>query len=167
MLVDVARRAISDGDPDSARFRAEAAHRRLLTPVINGTGVLLHTNLGRAPIEWNQTAEYQNLEFDLTTGERGSRMATAPALLAQACSAEAAIVVNNCAAAVLLVLAGLADGRDVVVSRGELVEIGGGFRVPEVMAARGLGSWRSAPPIAPAVPTTRPLSPIPPTIQAW
>ena len=137
MLVDVARRAITDGDPESARSRAEAAHRRLLTPVVNGTGVLLHTNLGRAPIEWTQTADYQNLEFDLTTGERGSRMATAPALLAQACGAEAAIVVNNCAAAVLLVLAGLADGRDVVVSRGELVEIGGGFRVPEVMARSG------------------------------
>ena len=137
MLVDAARQAIADSDPDSARALATTMARRLLRPVINGTGTLLHTNLGRAPHAWRQEERYTNLELDLTTGERGSRMATAPALLARACGAEAALVVNNCAAAVLLVLAGLADGRDVVVSRGELVEIGGGFRVPDVMARSG------------------------------
>lgn len=137
LLVDIARAAIADGAPDDARDRAVARRRQLLTPVINGTGTLLHTNLGRAPIAWEQDATYSNLELDLTTGERGSRMATAPSLIARACGAEDAIVVNNCAAAVMLVLAGLAEGKGVVVSRGELVEIGGGFRVPEVMERSG------------------------------
>lgn len=137
MLVQAARAAITAGNPDIARQIASDMARRLLRPVINGTGTLLHTNLGRAPLAWEQPESYSNLELDLSTGERGSRMATAPALLAQACGAEAAIVVNNCAAAVLLVLAGLAEGRDVVVSRSELVEIGGGFRVPEVMDRSG------------------------------
>lgn len=137
MLVDAARAAIASGKPDVARQIAEDMARRLLRPVINGTGTLLHTNLGRAPLAWEQPESYSNLELDLSTGERGSRMATAPALLARACGAEAALVVNNCAAAVLLVLAGLAEGRDVVVSRSELVEIGGGFRVPEVMDRSG------------------------------
>lgn len=137
MLVQAARRAITNGTPDQARQIATEMARRLLRPVINGTGTLLHTNLGRAPIAWTQTEHYSNLEFDLTTGERGSRMDTAPALIAQVCGAEAAIVVNNCAAAVLLVLASLAEGKTVLVSRGELVEIGGGFRVPDVMARSG------------------------------
>jgi L-seryl-tRNA(Ser) seleniumtransferase len=137
MLVQAARAAITAGNPDIARQIAADMARRMLRPVINGTGTLLHTNLGRAPLAWEQPESYSNLELDLSTGERGSRMATAPALLAQACGAEAAIVVNNCAAAVLLVLAGLAEGRDVVVSRSELVEIGGGFRVPEVMDRSG------------------------------
>ncbi|MDW3220618.1 MAG: L-seryl-tRNA(Sec) selenium transferase [Acidimicrobiales bacterium] len=137
LLVDAARAAIDGGEPDRARDLALEASRRMLTPVINGTGTLLHTNLGRAPLAWEQAATYSNLELDLTTGERGSRMATAPALIARACGAEAAIVVNNCAAAVMLVLAGLADGRGVVVSRSELVEIGGGFRIPDVMARSG------------------------------
>jgi len=137
LLVDAARAAIVDGSPDDARRRALDLQRQMLTPVINGTGTLLHTNLGRAPLAWSQDATYSNLELDLTTGERGSRMATAPALIARACGAEAAIVVNNCAAAVMLVLAGLAEGKGVVVSRSELVEIGGGFRVPEVMERSG------------------------------
>ena len=137
LLVDAARAAIAAGDPDSAAARARRIGRRLLTPVINGTGVLLHTNLGRAPLAWNQGAEYSNLELDLEGGERGDRQAGAPALLARACGAEAAMAVNNCAAAVMLVLAALAEGRDAVVSRGELVEIGGGFRVPDVMAWSG------------------------------
>ena len=137
MLVEAARAAISAGAPDSARRVANDMARRLLRPVINGTGTLLHTNLGRAPMSWSQAEQYSNLELDLTTGERGSRMATAPALIARACGAEAAIVVNNCAAAVLLALASLAEGKGVVVSRGELVEIGGGFRVPDVMARSG------------------------------
>lgn len=137
LLVDAARQAIAAADPSSARNRAIAIQRRLLRPVINGTGVLLHTNLGRAPVAFQQAAGYANLELDLGSGERGSRQEAVPRLLARACGAEAALVVNNGAAAVLLVLAGLAEGRDVVVSRGELVEIGGGFRVPEVMARSG------------------------------
>ena len=137
LLVDAARAAIAADDPGSAEERARGIQRRLLMPVINGTGVLLHTNLGRAPVAWRQSADYSNLELDLATGERGDRQAGAPALLARACGAEAAMVVNNCAAAVMLVLAALAEGRDAVVSRGELVEIGGGFRVPDVMAWSG------------------------------
>ena len=105
--------------------------------MINATGVLLHTNLGRAPVAWNQDAGYVNLELDLATGRRGSRHAHAATLLARACGAEAALVVNNGASAVLLLLAAVGRGRDVVVSRGEAVEIGGGFRVPEVMSESG------------------------------
>ncbi len=137
LLVDAARAAVAAGDPDSARARAEATARAFLRPVINATGVLLHTNLGRAPIVWAQDAGYSNLELDLASGRRGSRHAHAASLLARACGAEAALVVNNGASAVLLVLAALARGRDVLVSRGEAVEIGGGFRVPEVMAESG------------------------------
>ncbi|MEM9200592.1 MAG: L-seryl-tRNA(Sec) selenium transferase [Actinomycetota bacterium] len=137
MLVDAARAAIAAGTPDAARAIAMATGRRMLRPVINATGTILHTNLGRAPMAWEQPERYTNLELDLTTGGRGSRMATAGALIAKACGAEDAIIVNNCAAAVLLVLGGLAEGKDVVVSRSELVEIGGGFRIPEVMARSG------------------------------
>ncbi len=137
LLVDAARGAIAAGEPDSARHRAETTHRLLLRPIVNATGVLLHTNLGRAPLEVHRRATYSNLELDLTTGRRGSRQAHAAGLLARATGAEAALVVNNGAAAVLLGLAALAAGRPVVVSRGELVEIGGGFRVPEVMAQSG------------------------------
>jgi len=137
MLVDAARTAIANGDPESARALAIAARRRMLRPVINATGTILHTNLGRAPLAVHQDERYTNLELDLTNGERGSRMATAGDPIAKACGAEKAIIVNNCAAAVLLVLSGLADGRDVVVSRSELVEIGGGFRIPDVMARSG------------------------------
>ena len=137
VLVDIARRAIEAGDPLSAAGRAHALKRQLLQPVVNATGVLLHTNLGRAPVPVSQPAGYANLEYDLDSGRRGSRSAHAADLLAQACGAEAALVVNNGAAAVLLVLATMAAGREVVVSRGELVEIGGGFRIPEVLAASG------------------------------
>lgn len=137
MLVEASRQAIASGSPDDAPTIADAMLRRLLTPVINATGTILHTNLGRAPLGWHQDESYTNLELDLSTGERGSRMSTAPALIAKACGAEAAIVVNNCAAAVLLVLAALAEGRGVAVSRGEMVEIGGGFRIPDVMARSG------------------------------
>ncbi|MDQ1445892.1 MAG: L-seryl-tRNA(Ser) seleniumtransferase [Acidimicrobiaceae bacterium] len=137
LLVDVARRAIADGDVAAARSHAEALGRALLQPVVNATGVLLHTNLGRAPMAVQADARYTNLELDLASGRRGSRSAHAASLLARLCDAEAALVVNNGAAAVLLVLAALAGGRDVAVSRGELVEIGGGFRVPEVLAQSG------------------------------
>jgi len=137
LLVDVARSAIADGAVEDAASRAEAVRRRLLTPVINATGVLLHTNLGRAPLAHHQEARAQSVELDLVTGERGSRQRAVGQLLARLTGSEAAIVVNNNAAAVLLVLAALAAGRDVAVSRGESVEIGGGFRVPEVMEQSG------------------------------
>ncbi|HEV3353630.1 MAG TPA: L-seryl-tRNA(Sec) selenium transferase [Acidimicrobiales bacterium] len=137
LLVDAARAAIADGDVSSARSRAERMRLDLVRPVVNATGVLLHTNLGRAPLAHSQQATYTNLELDLATGRRGSRGRNAAALLARAAGAEAALVVNNGAAAVLLVLAALARGRGVVVSRGELVEIGGGFRVPDVMVQSG------------------------------
>ena len=137
LLVDAARAAIAAGDPPSARERAERLRLDLLRPVVNATGVLLHTNLGRAPLAHSQQATYSNLELDLASGKRGSRNRNAAALLARAAGAEAALVVNNGAAAVLLVLAALARDKRVVVSRGELVEIGGGFRVPDVMAQSG------------------------------
>jgi L-seryl-tRNA(Ser) seleniumtransferase len=137
LLVDAARAAIAAGDPGTARAEAERLARTFLQPVINATGVLLHTNLGRAPLDHHQPASYTNLELDLADGRRGSRSAHAAALLAKAAGAEAALVVNNGAAAVLLVLAALARDRGVAVSRGELVEIGGGFRVPEVMMESG------------------------------
>src|SRR3954463_9788881 len=137
LLVDAARAAIAAGDPDLARANAESTRAALLRPVINATGVLLHTNLGRAPIGVSQPASYTNLELDLRSGKRGSRRERAGSLLARAGGAEAALVVNNGAAAVLLALAALARGRGVAVSRGELVEIGGGFRVPEVMEESG------------------------------
>ena len=137
LLVDAARAAIAAGDPERARAIAENTRAALLQPVINATGVLLHTNLGRAPLEVHQPADYVNIELDLTTGKRGSRRERAGALLARACSAEAALVVNNGAAAMLLALAALARDQGVAVSRGGLVEIGGGFRVPEVMTESG------------------------------
>lgn len=138
LLVDAARAAIAAGDPGAARAEAEAVALALLQPVINATGVLLHTNLGRAPLAFGQDGRYANLELDLATGRRGSRSAHAAGLLARLCEAEAALVVNNGAGAVLLVLAALAGGgAAVAVSRGELVEIGGGFRVPDVMAQSG------------------------------
>ncbi|MDQ2729871.1 MAG: L-seryl-tRNA(Sec) selenium transferase, partial [Actinomycetota bacterium] len=142
LLVDAARAAIDAGDPGSARSRAEATARGLLRDVINATGVLLHTNLGRAPREViphipHAPRRYNNVELDLATGRRGSRSAPTGGLLARAAGAEAALVVNNGAAAVLLALAALAAGRQVIVSRGQLVEIGGGFRIPEVLAASG------------------------------
>jgi L-seryl-tRNA(Ser) seleniumtransferase len=105
--------------------------------VINATGTLLHTNLGRAPIHINSPAGYANVELDLATGERGSRQKAVGTSAALACGAEAAMVVNNCASALMLVLAALARGRGAAVSRGELVEIGGAFRVPDVMAQSG------------------------------
>ncbi|WP_436794580.1 L-seryl-tRNA(Sec) selenium transferase [Actinospongicola halichondriae] len=137
LLVDAAREAIAAGDADSARTIAESISRALLRPVVNATGVLLHTNLGRAPLATKTPGRATNLEFDLSAGERGSRTVHAGGMLARAVGAEDAIVVNNCAAAVMLALAALAQGRGAAVSRGELVEIGGGFRVPDVMAQSG------------------------------
>ena len=137
ILVDLARAAIADGAPGSAADRAEAFGRSLLTPVVNATGVLLHTNLGRAPLAHSQPSRAQTVEFDLSTGTRGSRQQAVGQLFARLCGAESAMIVNNNAAAVLLVTSALAQGRDVAVSRGESVEIGGAFRVPEVLEQSG------------------------------
>ncbi len=140
LLVDSARAAIAAGDPSSAHSRASATAAVLLRPVVNATGVLLHTNLGRSPVAVTRRsgpARYANVELDLVSGRRGSRSDHAARLVALAAGAEAALVVNNGAAAVLLVLSALAAGTQVPVSRGELVEIGGGFRIPEVLAASG------------------------------
>ena len=151
------RQAIAAGDRSFAAdtmavARIEAAaearlgeqFRRSLEPVINATGVILHTNLGRAPLgaaAIDRIVEiargYSTLEYDAATGVRGRRDRHAEALLKHLTGAQAAVVVNNNAAATLLVLAALAAGREVIVSRGELVEIGGGFRVPDVMAQSG------------------------------
>ncbi len=115
-----------------------------LRPVINATGVIIHTNLGRSPLSARALArvvevgqDYSTLEYDLEQGGRGHRDLHAEALLGRLTGAEAAVVVNNCASATMLMLAALASGREAIVSRGELVEIGGGFRVPEVMAQSG------------------------------
>jgi len=117
---------------------------RSLQPVINATGVILHTNLGRAPLpsavveEFRRTAtQYSNLEYDLEAGARGKRDVHTAELLTRLTGAEAAVVVNNCAAAVLVTLAALARGGEVIVSRGELIEIGDGFRIPEIMEQSG------------------------------
>ena len=124
--------------------RLAAAQAEGLIGVINGTGVLLHTNFGRAPIARRALEAvtqlgcgYTNLEYDLESGERGSRYDRVASLLREVTGAQAALVVNNCAAAVLLVLDTFARGREVVVSRGQLIEIGGGFRLPEVLAKSG------------------------------
>src|SRR6266404_5500982 len=115
-----------------------------LEPVINATGVILHTNLGRAPLSGAAAEEirrsatsYSNLEYDLEAGARGKRDVHVAEMLVRLTGAEAAIVVNNCAAAVLLVLGALAKGGEALVSRGELIEIGDGFRIPEIMAQSG------------------------------
>ncbi|MFO0722319.1 MAG: L-seryl-tRNA(Sec) selenium transferase [Myxococcota bacterium] len=149
--LDDARAAIARGaSVEPAALRANIANlsaaRSLLhlRRVINATGVILHTNLGRAPLAKAaveavvETARgYSTLELDLSTGERGSRHAHAEGLISALLGAEAGIAVNNCAGAVLLMLAAIARGREVIVSRGELVEIGGGFRVPDIMRESG------------------------------
>jgi L-seryl-tRNA(Ser) seleniumtransferase len=151
--IAVARERILAGDggePEAGqlRERAEATARALaagsLRPVINATGVILHTNLGRAPLAAAAAgaaaavgAAYSNLELELQSGSRGSRGDHLEPLLRELSGAEAALAVNNNAAAVLLALTALASGREVVVSRGELVEIGGSFRIPDVLARSG------------------------------
>jgi L-seryl-tRNA(Ser) seleniumtransferase len=129
---------------DTAEHLLEIEQRPHLQPVINATGVIINTNLGRAPLSeealqvMQQVAGgYSNLEYDLETGERGSRHTHVAALLRELTGAEAALVTNNNAAAVLVALSALAAGRQVVISRGQLVEIGGGFRVPDVMRQSG------------------------------
>ncbi len=128
-----------------ARIVADLEHRLapLLRPVINATGVIIHTNLGRAPLSAARAAVaaaaqgYSNLEYDLPEGRRGHRIDHVERLLCELTGAESGLVVNNNAGAVLLALAGLAQGRGVLISRGQLVEIGGGFRIPDVMARSG------------------------------
>jgi len=122
----------------------EALRTPRLRRVLNATGVIVHTNLGRAPLAAEALARvqetargYSNLELDLDAGERGSRQAHLTELVRRLTGAEAALVVNNNAAAVLLALAALAEGREAIVSRGELVEIGDGFRIPDVLARSG------------------------------
>ena len=147
-----ARRAVSQGgEPPGIESVAEevarsAASRWKLWPetVINATGVILHTNLGRAPLS-DESIEaasvaasgYSDLEFDLESGKRGSRQAHISQLVREATGAEAALVVNNNASAVMLGLAAIAAGKEVIVSRGEAVEIGGGFRIPDVLRQSG------------------------------
>lgn len=136
--------------PDPAALiegAAQVLRRRFapsLRPVINATGVIIHTNLGRAPLSeaaqaamLAAAAGYSTLEFDLETGRRGSRLVHAEAILREITGAEAALIVNNNAAALVLTLTALARDRAVIISRGQLVEIGGGFRIPEVMAQSG------------------------------
>ncbi len=123
---------------------AEKISQPHLRPVINATGVMIHTNLGRSPLPLEimeavaeVATQYSTLEYDILAGERGSRHDHVAQILSELVGAEAAMVVNNNAAAVLIALSALAHGREVIVSRGELVEIGGSFRIPEVMALSG------------------------------
>lgn len=127
-----------------AAARAEAALRPHLRPVLNATGVIVHTNLGRAPLAEEALAAvvatasgYSNLEYDLARGERGSRMSHLESLLCEILGAPAALVVNNNAAALILALNTFALGKETIVSRGELVEIGGSFRIPEILERAG------------------------------
>ncbi len=148
-VLDRAREEIrAGGDPgpivDAVQRELAAARRPALRRVLNATGVLVHTNLGRAPLAEEALARvadvgrgYSNLEYDLERGERGSRQDHLAGLLGRLTGADAALVVNNNAAAVLLALAALAEGREVIVSRGELIEIGDGFRIPDVLARSG------------------------------
>jgi L-seryl-tRNA(Ser) seleniumtransferase len=129
---------------DAVLAELDRAREPSLKRVLNATGVLVHTNLGRAPLAPAALARvvevgggYSNLEYDLERGERGSRQDHLVALVRRLTGAEAALVVNNNAAAVLLALAALAEGREVIVSRGELIEIGDGFRIPDVLARSG------------------------------
>ena len=154
LLVEVARRVIAewraDGTGDleqQARRAAAALVRQDRTRVINATGVLLHTNLGRAPLHREAVAAaaaasggYAPLEMDLETGVRGGRGRYATRLAAALTGAEAALIVGNNAGGLLLAIAALGGGRDVVVSRGEMIEIGGSFRLPEIVAAGGARS---------------------------
>lgn len=151
-VLEEARRKVQEGgsapSPGDAAAqvmqRVEAGLRPSLRPVINASGVIVHTNLGRAPLSLRArqaieavTRGYSNLEFELEEGGRGSRHDHAVGLLTRLSGAEAALVVNNNAAALLLVLACLARHRQVLIARGQLVEIGGGFRIPEILAQSG------------------------------
>jgi L-seryl-tRNA(Ser) seleniumtransferase len=151
-VLDMARHAIAAGDAapapdalqDATLAHARAALRPSLRPLINATGVIIQTNLGRAPLSHaalqamqDVGAGYSNLEYDLEAGARGSRYTHVGALLCRLTGAEAALTVNNNAAAIYLVLSALAQGREVIISRGQSVEIGGGFRIPDVLRQSG------------------------------
>lgn len=151
-VLEEARLAIGTGQPcpdpstliERVLTSVSSALRPTLRPVINATGVILHTNLGRAPLSdearlaMERAARgYSNLEYDLEAGERGSRYFHAEDLLSRLTGAEAALVVNNNAAALLLILTAFTRRKEVIISRSQLVEIGGGFRIPEVMAQSG------------------------------
>lgn len=124
----------ADAITETIRQRLDDLALSRLQPVINGTGVVVHTNLGRAPIAPPTNTGYTNLEIDLTTGRRGKRAAYVEQCLAELCGAEAAMVTNNCAAALVLIVRQLtATKKEVVISRGELVQIGGGFRIPDIL----------------------------------
>jgi L-seryl-tRNA(Ser) seleniumtransferase len=150
--IAAARAAVSGGGAapptealaEAALSRARALAMPSLRPVINASGVIIHTNLGRAPLSQAALAAmqavgagYSNLEYDLEAGERGSRSVHLASLLCRLSGAEAALAVNNNAAAVYLALSALAAGREVIVSRGQAVEIGGGFRIPDVLRQSG------------------------------
>src|SRR5271166_3793830 len=155
VLAQVRRKITSGGAVDESAIDLKALEERILAtvetelapslqPVINASGVILYTNLGRAPLipaaiaELKRSAtQYSNLEYDLSAGARGKRDVHLLRLIQRLTGAEAAIVVNNCAAAVLVTLAALARGGEVIVSRGELIEIGDGFRIPEIMEQSG------------------------------
>jgi L-seryl-tRNA(Ser) seleniumtransferase len=150
--LESARQAILEGSPrppmsQLAEMTVANLNRRLqptLRQVINATGVIIHTNLGRAPLSeetrlaMEKAAQgYSNLEYDLEAGKRGSRYVHAEEVLCRLTGAEAALVVNNNASAVLLMLTALTQGREVIISRSQLIEIGGGFRIPDVMRQSG------------------------------
>jgi L-seryl-tRNA(Ser) seleniumtransferase len=152
VLVEIARRAVEQwrrepGERPAEQIAAEEARRlgaRRSRRVVNATGVLLHTNLGRAPVApgaaeagREAAASYTPLEFDLARGKRGGRAAYAQELLRAVTGSQAALAVNNNAGALFLTIAALAGGKEAVVSRGELIEIGGSFRLPDLMAATG------------------------------
>jgi L-seryl-tRNA(Ser) seleniumtransferase len=150
--LQVTRTALQNGGgftahdlPRRVADRVQSVVRSPLQPVINATGVIVHTNLGRAPLSEAALAAidatargYTNLEYDLVAGERGSRHALVTDLLRRLTGAQDALVVNNNAAALLLILSALAQGRQAIISRGQLVEIGGGFRIPDVMLQSGV-----------------------------
>jgi L-seryl-tRNA(Ser) seleniumtransferase len=148
-VLDRARATIrGGGDPgdvlEAVKSELACARTPSLRRALNATGVVIHTNLGRAPLSDAALARvqevggaYSNLEFDLASGKRGSRQVHATDILRRLTGAEAALVVNNNAAAMVLALAALAGGREVLVSRGELIEIGDGFRIPDVLAQSG------------------------------
>ncbi|NNE93065.1 MAG: L-seryl-tRNA(Sec) selenium transferase, partial [Verrucomicrobiales bacterium] len=153
--IDSLRDTVKNGDTEVADFdeivsgireKLVSLHRSRIHPVINGTGVIIHTNLGRSPMSAETITRiadsgrfYNNIELNLDTGERGPRGGFLERSLRLLCESEAATVVNNCASALILILRYLANGEknEVVISRGELVEIGGGFRVPEIMETSG------------------------------
>jgi len=152
LLLDELRLSIVEGKPCPpfekiarlAQDKIEKLARPSLRPVINATGVIIHTNLGRAPLSSETIAamdlaarDYCNLELDLDSGKRGSRQVHIEPLLCQLTGAEAALAVNNNASALLLALSALAKGKEVIVSRGQAVEIGGGVRIPEIMRQSG------------------------------